>query len=117
MKATFERPAAGGHPVVHASGEIDFATVRELRHLVTTAITPGDTGLVLDLSQATYVDSAGVHALAQLADLLASHRQQLRLVIPAGSRIGSIVGIAGLDTIVAVDPDVETAAMLLSRWG
>ncbi len=54
---------SGDPTVVHVSGEIDFSNVGRLRNVVDEALRRSQRGFVLDLSQTSYVDSAGVAAI------------------------------------------------------
>jgi len=66
-------------------------------------------GLVLDLSEATYIDSAGIHLLFRLGGRLTRRRQQLRVVVPDGAPIRKIVTLAGLGWTVPHDRTVPEA--------
>ena len=66
-------------------------------------------GLILDLSEATYIDSAGVHLLFRLGGRLTRRRQQLRVVVPETARIRKIVNLAGLAWTVPQDNSVAEA--------
>jgi anti-anti-sigma factor len=86
-------------PVIYARfrGEIDLSNVDELRQEV-TAVTPNDAfGLVFDLTQVDYLDSAGLRLIEQLRQDLRVRSQRLQLVIPEGSVILDVVRLAGLD--------------------
>jgi anti-anti-sigma factor len=99
-----------GHPpVLCVAGAIDPAAVVLLRGAVERAVTPDDRGLVLDLADATYVDSAGLHLLVQVSLDLAAHRQTLRLVVPLGSVIRPLLDIAGLGDVIAIDTEIDVA--------
>jgi anti-sigma B factor antagonist len=51
----------GGGPVVHLTGEVDLHT----RHLLLEALdeVDGDAPVVIDVSEVTFMDSAGMHVL------------------------------------------------------
>jgi anti-sigma B factor antagonist len=107
----------GRPPVVCVGGEIDLAAVVSLRRAVERAVTPDDRGLVLDLADVTYVDSAGLHLLVQVSQDLASHRQSLRLVVPPASTLRPLLAIAGLSDVIAIDADVVAARRALDGSG
>ncbi len=69
----------------------------QLRDELNAATRNDALGLVLDLSEVEYLDSAGIHLIHRLRDALHTHRQQLRLVIPAGSVVNNTLRLAGLD--------------------
>jgi anti-anti-sigma factor len=85
--------------VVHAkfSGEIDLSNVEELREEITAATPNYALGIVFDLSEVEYLDSAGLRLLQRLREDLRVHGQTLQLVIPDGSVILDVLRLAGLD--------------------
>jgi anti-sigma B factor antagonist len=103
----------GRPPVLCVGGEIDLAAVVVLRRAVEQAVTPDDRGLVLDLADVTYVDSAGLHLLVQVSVDLAAHRQSLRLVVPPASTLHPLMVIAGLADVIGIDTDVDAARQAL----
>ena len=92
----------GGH-VVAVTGELDLASVGELRRRVNRAFADGRPRLVVDLSAATHIDSSA------LAELLSAHQRAiglrggLALVVTNESirRILEIRGVEGLFTLAA----------------
>jgi anti-anti-sigma factor len=86
-------------PVIYAKfrGEIDLSNVDELREEL-TAVTPNDAlGIVFDLSEIDYLDSAGLRMIQLLREDLRVRGQRLQLVIPDGSVILDVLRLAGLD--------------------
>ena len=61
--------------VARVAGDIDSVTSGELRHGVSRRLTNVVPGLILDLTEATYVDSAGIEFLFDLAERLRSRGQ------------------------------------------
>lgn len=57
------RLAGGDRSVVVAVGELDFATRDELAEALTAIEELGTKGVVLDLRDLSFVDSAGLHVL------------------------------------------------------
>jgi anti-anti-sigma factor len=102
-------------PIVHAKfqGEIDLSNVSELREQLTSATPNEAAGLVFDLSEVEYVDSAGLRLIQQLREDLRARRQRLQLVIPEGSVILDVVRLAGLDWREEITDSVETGRRTL----
>jgi anti-anti-sigma factor len=78
-------------------GEIDMSNAGQLRHELYAATRNDALGLVLDLSEVDYLDSAGIHLVHRLREGLRARGQQLRLVIPTDSVINDTLRLAGLD--------------------
>jgi anti-anti-sigma factor len=86
-------------PVVVARlrGDVDMSNAGQLRDELNAATRNDALGLVLDLSEVAYLDSAGIHMIHRLRDGLHTHGQKLRLVIPADSPVNDTLRLAGLD--------------------
>ncbi|MGB9184447.1 MAG: STAS domain-containing protein [Solirubrobacteraceae bacterium] len=83
--------------VARLRGDVDMSNAGRLRDELNAATRNETLGLVLDLSEVGYVDSAGIHLIHRLRSGLHTHGQQLRLVIPADSLINDTLRLAGLD--------------------
>lgn len=86
-------------PVIYAKfrGEIDLSNVDELREEL-TEVTPNEAfGIVFDLSDVDYLDSAGLRMIQLLREDLRVRGQRLQLVIPDDSVIRDVLRLAGLD--------------------
>ena len=100
--------------IAHVTGEIDMSNAGELRTRVTQA-TPNDAlGVVLDLSEVSYLDSAGIHLLYRLGESLRNRGQTLRVVIPPESPAGDALRLAGItrhvDVVEKLDEGVRAVA-------
>lgn len=74
MAATLQPPQfscrteyLGPHAVIVPQGELDLATVAHLKSKQDEVLARGTTSIVVDLSQLTFIDSTGLHALWTLA--------------------------------------------------
>jgi anti-anti-sigma factor len=99
----------GEVPLARLSGEIDLSNSRDLERMIEDAVPNTALGLVLDLSDLTYVDSAGIRLLLTLASRLQWRGQRLALVAPDDSRIRRVLSLAGAEVTLAVDLTVEAA--------
>jgi anti-anti-sigma factor len=95
--------------VASVDGEIDISNAAELGASLEAAVPNTALGLVLDLSETTYLDSAGVHLLFGLGSRLARRRQQLRLVVPEASPIKKVLKLTGVSWTVPHDDSVDDA--------
>jgi len=71
--------------LVRVHGEVDLSNAQEVSSAIGNAMGQEARGLVVDLSDITYLDSAGVALLLRLAERLRARRRQLYLVVPRGS--------------------------------
>jgi anti-sigma B factor antagonist len=94
-----------GAAVVRVSGELDLATAPRLEEaLAEQAADP----VVVDLSDCTFLDSAGMGVLLASTRALRESGRSLR-VATADPRILRVLEITAVDTLIAVYPDVEGA--------
>ena len=99
-----------GQPLIaRVAGEIDSVTSGELRDGLSRRLTNLAPGLILDLTEATYIDSAGIAFLFDLAQRLRTRGQQLRLVVPADAHMRRILDLCGIDSAMAVDATLDEA--------
>ena len=93
--------------VASAEGEIDSSNATELRLALSERLPSASSALVLDLSDVTYLDSAGVQLLFDLGRRLAARRQAMRLVVPDGSPMRRVLKLCAIDTVAPLDRDLE----------
>jgi anti-anti-sigma factor len=99
--ASIQAERRGSDLVVHIAGEIDISNAREVSSALEEAVPNGTPAIVVDLSQVTYLDSAGVKLLMHLADRLRLRRRELRLVVPDDAPIRAVLELTGLLRMVA----------------
>jgi anti-anti-sigma factor len=87
--------ASDGSTTVVVDGEVDLATVGQLRSALGSAARTA-TATVLDLTSARYFDSAAVKAVYEYAEDLRE------IVVPAGGIVARVLSISGLDQHVPV---------------
>jgi anti-anti-sigma factor len=66
-------------------------------------------GLIIDLSRVTYLDSAGIEFLFDLARRLRTHRQRLRLVVPTDAPMRRVLELCDMEPAAPIDATVEGA--------
>ena len=98
-----------GVVVASLSGEIDLSNAAEITHTLLGGVPNEALGLVIDLSEVSYLDSAGVRMLAELDHRLGWRAQALRVVAPEESRSRRVLEIAGLERVLSLDTSVVTA--------
>lgn len=101
----------GSWPVVRMRGEIDLSNADAMAKVAEGAVPNSAQGLVLDLSEVTYLDSTGLRLVFRLARRLGDRQQALRLVVPEAARIARVLEFAGVSTVAEVlhayDPDAS----------
>ena len=102
--------STNGVVVATLSGEIDLSNAAQITRSVVDAVPNEAVGLVIDLSDVAYLDSAGVRMLAELERRLGWRSQAFRVVAPEGSRTRKVLSIAGLDGLLVLETSVESAS-------
>jgi anti-anti-sigma factor len=103
---------AGGPPpaaVFELSGEVDVTEAPSLRERLQEAVSNSDAALVVDLSEVTYIDSAGVNVLFELAEGLRERQIGLGLVVPPGGLVERVLTLVDVGSVAEVHPSVEAA--------
>lgn len=101
--------------IVKAIGDIDLSNVGEFRKALDEAIKEFPEGFVIDLSEAQYIDSAGVMAIIYAFQCVHPNGGKLALVIvkPTVKEILAVVHLEKLPGI-AVFKDLASAKNLFS---
>jgi anti-sigma B factor antagonist/stage II sporulation protein AA (anti-sigma F factor antagonist) len=95
--------------LVRVHGEIDLSNAHEVSTEIGDAMGQEASRLVVDLSDITYLDSAGVALLLRLAERLRSRRRQLYLVVPRGSPVRRVLDFTGLPGVIPLESRLEDA--------
>jgi anti-anti-sigma factor len=94
--------------LVQIAGEIDMSNSREIEQVL-TRIPNQALGLVLDLRQTTFLDSAAISLLHDITTRMTERSQLLVIVCDSQSRPRRVLSLTGVDTRVKVLGDVEQA--------
>ncbi len=101
-----QRPA---EPVVIAlPAEIDMANAEDVGDQLRSALTPGVTIVIADMTSTVFCDSSGIRSLLLAHDHAAARDAQLRLAVPAGHLL-QILQLTGLDRLLPIYPRLATA--------
>jgi anti-anti-sigma factor len=87
-------PAAAGPRVVRLAGELDMASVQPLRTRLREVIQDSETDVVIDVSELTYLPSAGIRMLGESLQVTPGH---VRIRAAAGSHSARVLQLVGLD--------------------
>jgi anti-anti-sigma factor len=113
MDAALSIERVGGVPVARLRGEVDLDRKLQLGATLVGAVRARDRGIVLDLSEVDYLDSAGVHLVHELSLTLAERGQALRVVAAPGATVLRVLELVDLERTVPLDASVGEAVAAL----
>jgi anti-anti-sigma factor len=100
--------------LARVSGEIDIATAGDVQDaIVREARVAEESGLVVDLSGVTFLDSAGIRLLFDLHRFMTERGTPMAVVVPEGARIASVLSIVEMGSVVWMSPTVVDATAML----
>ena len=99
----------GDIELAHVAGEVDASNVGELSQQLLASVSNQARGVVLDLSQTSYIDSSGISLIFDAAARLKNRRQELRLVVTPRSFVGEVLAAVSMEESVAIDPKLDDA--------
>lgn len=82
--------------VIAPEGELDVALVDGFRRGLSQAARDATEGLVVDLTEVSFIDSSALGAIVELQNHLRRSEQQLAVVVPSGSAVAVAVNLSGL---------------------
>jgi anti-sigma B factor antagonist len=94
--------------ILALDGELDLGVLAVLEEALGQR-PPGQAGLVLDLTELAFVDSAGIHALVAAREGLEESGTPSALVVTPGSNVERILDMTGLLERLASHPDRDSA--------
>jgi anti-sigma B factor antagonist len=98
-----------GIVIARVSGEIDMSNSSDIATAIARS-TPNDAvGVVLDLNDIAYLDSAGIQMLYRLRNDLRNRGQQLALVIGPASPVLDVLRLAGVTDVVEIHAVLQPA--------
>ena len=106
-----------GQVVLSVHGEIDLENAGRARERIVRAVPSGAQGIVLDLTNVSHLDSAGVRLLFDLARRLHERRQELAVVAPSQSLLRDVLAVVSLDRVASVAETLDEALAGLREWG
>ena len=95
--------------VARVTGDVDISQVSGLREQLLGAVRNDDIGLVVDLTDARYVDSVGVSLLFELAERLTGRQLRFAVVVPQQGLVERVLKIVDLDAVAEVHLDLKAA--------
>ena len=101
MDVTTERK--DGVLSVRVEGRIDGSTVFAFQEAIETAIQDGDRAVVVDCESLSYIGSAGLRTVLNIAKSV-SNRDARFALCSLPDHVREIFGQSGFDTIIAIHP-------------
>jgi anti-anti-sigma factor len=91
------------------AGELDHSNAAGLLSALLSRLTNDDVGLVLDFTDVTYVDSAGIRIIFVLREQLTRRGQELRLVVSPTAATNDALSFTGVPQFVGICATGEAA--------
>ena len=88
-------------PVIRAVGELEIATVPEMRSKVTEVAERRPRAILFDFRQLSYLDSSGLGILVSAKKRLANHGGEV-VIITAQPAVLKALSLSGLDQIMRI---------------
>jgi len=109
-QARFEVVEPGEVIRARLRGELDMSNARTVGTSIAAAVPNDAAGLILDLTELEFVDSAGIRTLLSLVGRFGWHGQKLTFVAAPGSPVRRVIELAGAgDAFVVSDGSVGEA--------
>jgi anti-anti-sigma factor len=99
--------------IARMNGDVDITQASVLREQLLGAVRNDDLGLVVDLTNARYVDSVGVSLLFELAERLTGRQMRFAVVIPPDGLIERVLTIVDLESVAEVYRELDAAVAAL----
>lgn len=114
MSEVLRPDLSGPIPVARVAGEIDLSNAARLRQDLLALATDGVEGLVVDVTEVSYVDSAGIKVLFDLARDLRRRALPLVVAVSASSPIRRLLKITNYQEVAPICDDADTAVELIA---
>jgi anti-anti-sigma factor len=106
---------SGPIPVARVAGEVDLANAARLRQKLLALATEEAGGLIVDLTEVSYADSAGIKVLFDLARDIQRRDLSLVVTVPVSSPLRRLLKITNFQEVAPICEDAETAFELLAK--
>jgi stage II sporulation protein AA (anti-sigma F factor antagonist) len=99
--------------VAQLAEEFEISTASGIRDELLDALTNRDHGLVIDLQEVSFMDSAGINVLFELAERLGARQQRVAVVLPERAVVRRVAELVGLGSTVSLCESVGDAVELI----
>ncbi|MGB3440507.1 MAG: STAS domain-containing protein [Actinophytocola sp.] len=109
-KPTFDTRRLDGAVVVEVAGEVDLDSASRLRETIAVALdeAEGD-NCVVDLTDVTYLGSAGLTALLEASRDAEARQERLRIVVDGNRPVIRAIELTGLDQVLHLYHSIDEA--------
>jgi anti-anti-sigma factor len=109
MLGSLEIDQRGDTAIARLVGEVDASNAPGFTAELKAVIPNSAIGVVLDLSETSYIDSSGLHLIFDLADALRRRQQTLQLVVPADTFASDVLAAVNIDGAARVSDTMPAA--------
>jgi anti-anti-sigma factor len=102
--AKVECSAQNGSMYISLSGEIDLANAAVVEDEIRSAVSDRPSAVSVDLTDLSYMDSAGIRILYGLASRLQAFRIVLEIIVPLDSPTRRLIELSGFESIASLQP-------------
>jgi anti-anti-sigma factor len=95
--------------VARLRGDVDITQTAALRGRLLDAVRNDDLGLVVDLTEARYIDSVGVSLMFELAERLSGRQLRFAVVVPREGLVERVLTIVDLHSVAEVHRTLDDA--------
>jgi anti-anti-sigma factor len=88
--------------VVQAGGELDLSNAGDLRTLLESAVSQGQGDVVLDITEAAYIDSAILQELVRAFNLLSGENRRFVVLAKEGAQPWQVLHTVQFNTIMKI---------------
>lgn len=99
----------GDLQIVRLAGEVDMSNAGSLEAHISEAVPNDVAGLVLDLTDTGFLDSAGISMLFELGNRLSGRRQSVAVVVPPDSLVRHSLEVTELGKAVPMHDSLGEA--------
>ncbi len=89
--------------------EFEISTANGIRDELLDALSNRDHGIVIDLQEVSFMDSAGINVLFEVAERLGARQQRVAVVLPERAVVRRVAELVGLGSTVSVCESVDDA--------
>jgi anti-anti-sigma factor len=98
-----------GVVIAHIAGEVDLSNADRLGQKIARAVPNSALGVVIDLSETSYLDSSGISIVFQLVERLNGRQQLVRVAVPEDAPLRRVLSVVSMESVVPITATAEAA--------